>query len=34
MPFLSLLKFEEVVEQMINDRINFGKIGAKFTECG
>ena len=33
MPFLSSLKHEEVAEQIINNRINVGKTGAKFTEC-
>ena len=34
MPFLYLLKIEEVSEQMINNRLNVGKTGTKFTECG
>lgn len=34
MPFLTLLKREEVEEQMIRERINAGKIRAGFAECG
>ena len=33
-PFLTFLKREEIEKQMMDERINVGKKGAGFTECG
>ena len=32
-PFLTLLKRNEIVKQMIDKRIHIGKLEAGFTEC-
>ena len=34
MPFLSLLKREEIAQQMIKESVNAGKCAVGFTECG
>ena len=34
MPFLTLLKRDDVANQLTNEPINSGKVGRKFTECG
>ena len=33
-PVLTLLKREEIEKKIMDERINVGKTGARFTECG
>ena len=34
MPFVTLLKIDEIEKQMIDERMNVGKTIARFTVCG